>query len=52
MMDGVGHIPYEEMPEEFNRIVLEFLSRDTPPISSRHELQAAIAYATPLARHA
>ncbi len=25
MMDGVGHIPYEEVPDEFNRIVNDFL---------------------------
>lgn len=25
MMPGVGHLPYEEAPEEFNRILLEFL---------------------------
>lgn len=25
MMDGVGHIPYEEVPDEFNRVVNEFL---------------------------
>jgi pimeloyl-ACP methyl ester carboxylesterase len=24
-LDGVGHMPYEEVPEEFNRILLEFL---------------------------
>jgi pimeloyl-ACP methyl ester carboxylesterase len=24
---GVGHLPYEEAPEEFNRMVLEFLSK-------------------------
>jgi pimeloyl-ACP methyl ester carboxylesterase len=24
--DGVGHLPYEEVPEEFNRTVIEFLS--------------------------
>jgi len=24
-MPGIGHLPYEEAPEEFNRIVLEFL---------------------------
>jgi pimeloyl-ACP methyl ester carboxylesterase len=27
MMEGVGHMPYEECPEEFNRILLEFLGR-------------------------
>jgi len=26
MMQGVGHLPYEEVPEEFNRAVGEFLS--------------------------
>jgi pimeloyl-ACP methyl ester carboxylesterase len=26
MFDGVGHLPYEEAPEEFNRAVTEFLS--------------------------
>jgi pimeloyl-ACP methyl ester carboxylesterase len=25
MLDGVGHLPYEEVPEEFNRAVAEFL---------------------------
>lgn len=27
MMPGVGHMPYEEVPEDFNRILLEFLRR-------------------------
>jgi pimeloyl-ACP methyl ester carboxylesterase len=27
MMPGVGHLPYEESPEEFNRVLLEFLRR-------------------------
>jgi pimeloyl-ACP methyl ester carboxylesterase len=27
MFDGVGHLPYEEVPEEFNRAVAEFLAR-------------------------
>ncbi|MGE0405153.1 MAG: alpha/beta fold hydrolase [Candidatus Korobacteraceae bacterium] len=27
MLPGVGHLPYEEVPEEFNRLVLEFLLR-------------------------
>jgi pimeloyl-ACP methyl ester carboxylesterase len=26
MFDGVGHLPYEEAPDEFNRAVTEFLS--------------------------
>jgi pimeloyl-ACP methyl ester carboxylesterase len=30
MMARIGHMPYEEVPEEFNRIVLDFLLRDTP----------------------
>jgi len=25
-LDGVGHLPYEEMPEKFNRVVAEFLA--------------------------
>ncbi|MBZ5574092.1 MAG: alpha/beta fold hydrolase [Acidobacteriia bacterium] len=28
MMKGVGHLPYEETPEEFNRAVTEFLFAD------------------------
>jgi pimeloyl-ACP methyl ester carboxylesterase len=24
--DGVGHLPYEEVPEDFNRVVTKFLS--------------------------
>jgi pimeloyl-ACP methyl ester carboxylesterase len=27
MFDGVGHLPYEEVPEEFNLAVAEFLGR-------------------------
>ncbi len=27
MMPGVGHLPYEEAPEEFNRVLLEFLAQ-------------------------
>jgi pimeloyl-ACP methyl ester carboxylesterase len=27
VMSGVGHLPYEEVPEEFNRVVGEFLSK-------------------------
>ncbi|HEY5174339.1 MAG TPA: alpha/beta fold hydrolase [Terriglobales bacterium] len=31
MLDGVGHVPYEEVPEEFNRVICDFLLHDTPP---------------------
>jgi pimeloyl-ACP methyl ester carboxylesterase len=31
LLRGVGHLPYEEVPEEFNRIVDGFLLHDTPP---------------------
>jgi pimeloyl-ACP methyl ester carboxylesterase len=27
VLDGAGHLPYEEIPEEFNRVVCEFLCR-------------------------
>ena len=27
MMEGVGHLPYEETPEEFNRVISEFLQK-------------------------
>jgi pimeloyl-ACP methyl ester carboxylesterase len=26
MFDGVGHLPYEEVPEDFNSAVVRFLS--------------------------
>src|SRR5207248_10201022 len=29
MIQGSGHLPYEETPEEFNRVVLEFLRGST-----------------------
>jgi pimeloyl-ACP methyl ester carboxylesterase len=28
ILDGVGHLPYEEVPEEFNQAVAEFLASD------------------------
>jgi pimeloyl-ACP methyl ester carboxylesterase len=30
LMRGVGHLPYEEAPTEFDRIVCDFLLHDTP----------------------
>jgi pimeloyl-ACP methyl ester carboxylesterase len=29
-LDGVGHLPYEEVPAEFNQIVCDFLLRSSP----------------------
>jgi len=31
VMDGIGHMPYEEAPEEFNRLTLDFLDRSSSP---------------------
>lgn len=28
---GIGHLPYEECPEEFNRALIEFLTREKQP---------------------
>jgi len=33
MLDGVGHVPYEEVPGDFNRVICDFLLRDTPRTS-------------------
>jgi pimeloyl-ACP methyl ester carboxylesterase len=30
MLDGIGHIPYEEVPDEFNRVVNDFLLAPPP----------------------
>ena len=40
LMEGVGHMPYEETPEEFNRIVSQFLLRGVPrtPLESEQPL--------------
>jgi pimeloyl-ACP methyl ester carboxylesterase len=37
VMPNIGHMPYEEVPAEFNRIVLGFLLRDTPGTSADNE---------------
>ena len=31
VFDGVGHLPYEEVPETFNPSVIAFLARDFAP---------------------
>ena len=33
MLDGVGHLPYEEVPDEFNRIVSNFLQQTQTDLS-------------------
>ncbi len=30
MFPGAGHMPYEEVPEEFNRVLCDFLLHDAP----------------------
>jgi pimeloyl-ACP methyl ester carboxylesterase len=32
MFEGVGHLPYEEVPEEFNRAVMDFLVNVQPAV--------------------
>ena len=43
IMPRIGHMPYEEAPEEFNRIVLEFLLRDIPAMPVQAEAPKAMA---------
>ncbi|MBI2678624.1 MAG: alpha/beta hydrolase [Candidatus Koribacter versatilis] len=35
VLPGVGHLPYEESPEEFNRVVMAFLQQDAQPAQER-----------------
>ena len=30
MFQGAGHMPYEEVPDEFNRVLCDFLLHDAP----------------------
>jgi pimeloyl-ACP methyl ester carboxylesterase len=30
MFEGVGHLPYEEVPDQFNNAVIEFLEPGPP----------------------
>jgi magnesium chelatase accessory protein len=32
VMNGIGHMPYEEAPETFNRLVLDFLDGGDSPV--------------------
>jgi len=43
VMHGIGHMPYEEAPAEFNRIVLDFLLRNTPATPLQRETQPVLA---------
>jgi pimeloyl-ACP methyl ester carboxylesterase len=45
IMKQIGHMPYEEVPEEFNRIVLDFLLHDTPATPLQAEAQPALVQA-------
>ncbi len=44
VLDGVGHVPYEEVPDEFNRVICDFLLHDTPrtPLQSASELPTSL----------
>jgi pimeloyl-ACP methyl ester carboxylesterase len=39
VMPGIGHMPYEEVPAEFNRIVLDFLLQHSPQTPLENEAQ-------------
>jgi pimeloyl-ACP methyl ester carboxylesterase len=45
ILERIGHMPYEEVPEEFNRIVLDFLLHDTPATPLQTDPHAAMAQA-------
>lgn len=45
VMKGIGHMPYEEAPEEFNRIVLDFLVRHAPATPLQTDAQFAETHA-------
>lgn len=38
VMHGMGHLPYEEAPQHFNRILLEYLRRSSGPRNERPTL--------------
>ena len=41
VMDGAGHLPYEEMPQQFNELVLRFLRSDAAQSSPAENSVAA-----------
>jgi hypothetical protein len=40
MFHGAGHMPYEEVPEEFNRVLCDFLLQDAPRTAFEIEADA------------
>ncbi len=44
MFPGVGHMPYEEVPDEFNRVLCDFLLHDAPrtPFEIAADAQPAV----------
>jgi len=46
VMKGIGHMPYEEAPAEFNRIVLGFLLDNIPPTPLERESQPALTHSS------
>jgi pimeloyl-ACP methyl ester carboxylesterase len=42
-MRQIGHMPYEEVPQDFNRVVLDFLLRDIPATPAQSEAHASVA---------
>jgi pimeloyl-ACP methyl ester carboxylesterase len=34
LIEGAGHLPFEETPDEFNRLVLDFVERKRAPVWS------------------
>jgi pimeloyl-ACP methyl ester carboxylesterase len=42
VMKGAGHLPYEECPEEFCRIALDFLNRHNPVVSLSRQANPTI----------
>jgi pimeloyl-ACP methyl ester carboxylesterase len=45
IMKHIGHMPYEEVPQEFTRIVLDFLLHNTPATSMQTQAPMAMAQA-------
>jgi pimeloyl-ACP methyl ester carboxylesterase len=51
MFQGAGHMPYEEVPEEFNRVLCDFLLHDAPRTAFEIAADGAPALHLPEAEH-